>query len=671
MRAVLTTLALAVLLWAAPACQPDNPAPGASKAASVAPAASRPPPASPTPAAAGTAAAPAGTPGVAAMATMPPRRVEPPATAMTAADFPAPPDRDLLTLARQLRGYGATPPSPPAPRGRQVGDETDFWTLNYPRREMVRKRFRLAAKSENAYWWVEDGLRVADTDLQSTARAAEEQVYPRVSAAFGAIPELGSGGNRGHIITARIPGVGGYVSGADPYPAAVSPYSNEVDAIYINAEVAPFGEETYLRILAHELQHAIHWHADPSEETWLNEGLSELAVTEAGYSPPGSMFRYLRRPDVSLVNWPNELGGSVGLNYGAAALFAHYLRERYAAGSGLQDLLAEQQDGIAGVDAFLESREAVAGDGQPAGFHSLFADWMVANLLDWEAGDYGYAGLDVAAEITRTQQVGDAGAMASLPQYGVDYVAITDGDGAATVHFEGAGITPLLPVDVPGGSCWWSNRGDSISSTLTRRLTAPQTDADGLERKLTFLRWYDIEEDWDYLYVAASTDGGATWDALPADGATDANPLGNSYGPGYTGAGDWQRAEVSLADYAGPETLVRFHYVTDDAIHGPGFCVRELAVSGDDGESGEWQADGFVLVNNRVRQDWIVWVIGDGPQPAVSRMSLRWDAGQQRYTGTAPVPAVGDGGRVVVAVAATAPATMQPGRYRVWATAGN
>ena len=291
---------------------------------------------------------------------------------MVAADFPTPPDRDLLELARQLRWNGVEPDPEPARFAGQslaVGAITDFWTLDYPRDKMVSNEFVLAAVSEHAYWWIEQGLKVDDDDLQRTVKEAEAEVYPGVTAVFGSAPGSAADPQRGHIINGRIPGVGGYVSGADPYPASVQPFSNGVPAIYINARDIPLGSREYLTVLAHELQHAIHWHADPTEETWLNEGLSELAVTEAGYSP-GSMRYYLQRPNASLVNWPNDLDGDIGLNYGAASLFAHYLRERYAPAGGLHDLLAGESNGIAAVDAFLMERGAETQSGDTADFRS-------------------------------------------------------------------------------------------------------------------------------------------------------------------------------------------------------------------------------------------------------------------------------------------------------------
>ena len=587
--------------------------------------------------------------------------------AMRAADFPTPPARDLRLLARQMRWRGAEPPAADtsAARDWQVGDVRDFWTLDYPKRTMVSNEFRLAAVSDSAYWWAGAGDTVADDALARTINEAESQVFPRVEAVFASGDEPA----RIHVVSGRIPGVGGYVSGSDWHPASVSPYSNEAPAIYINTRAVAYGDAGFLDILAHELQHAIHQEADASEATWLNEGLSELAATVAGYQA-GSIYHYLRRPDASLVNWPDELGQDVGLNYGAAALFIHYLREHYAPTGGLQDLLAIERDGIAAVDEFLSRRSATNAAGQPASFHTVFADWMVANLLDEDSGAHGYGNLDVSASITRRQPADEQDATDTLAQYGIDYVHVRDAKDGATVYFEGQDATPLLPTDVDG-NCWWSNRGDSISATLTRRLTVPDAAPDGSALKLTYRYWHDIEEEWDYLYVAASVDGGETWDVLQAAGTTDANPVGNSYGYGYTGASDgWQNGEASLAAYAGQDALLRFHYVTDDAINGPGMCVQDMRVTGDSAAAArDWKPDGFVLVNNRVRQDWIVWVIVDGPEPSATRMELARDSERGRRVGSVPVASL-SGGRLVVAVAPVAPATMTEAEYRLWVAPG-
>ena len=671
--------ALTLLLWFGAACEPEAPYPAEPSAATSAggvPAAMST--AAPTVAPTTSGAAPPVEPSAAAAGMVAPpvsdKDTKPPADAMTAADFPTPPERDLLLLARQLGRIDAdaTPTVEANPAALQVGDTRDFWVLDYPNLVMRSNRFRLAAVSDSAYWWLEDDARASDGDVQRTVQEAEARVFPSVAAVFAA-SEPGTPSHRRHVVSGRIPGIGGYVSGADLHHPDVSPYSNQADAIYINTRAARYGDAAFLHILAHELQHSIHQRADESEATWLNEGLAELAVKEAGYRV-GSIDYYLRRPDASLVNWPIALDGDVGLNYGAAALFAHYLREHYAPHGGLQDLLAIDADGIDAVDAFLAGRGARTADGIPADFHAVFADWIAANLLDWQSNPYGYDGLDVSASITRRQKSDDDDATAELAQYAIDYVELTDADDVTTLHFEGAAATPLLPVDVPG-ECWWSNRGDSISATLTLPLTVPAATPSASEPMLTYRYWHHIEENWDYLYLAASTDGGATWHVLPASGTTDANPVGNSYGRGYTGTSDgWQDGAASLADYAGKDISLRFHYVTDDAIHGPGLCLRDTRLSWADAAEklGEWQPDGFVLVNNRVRQDWIVWVIANAPPDAggsATRLELAWDAQCRCYAVSTPAPDA-SAGRLVVAVAATAPATMEPGEYRMWATAG-
>ena len=52
---------------------------------------------------------------------------------------------------------------------------------------------------------------------------------------------------------------------------------------------------------------------------------------------------------------------------------------------------------------------------------------------------------------------------------------------------------------------------------------------------------------------------------------------------------------------------------------GRGCCVQDIMISGDAdvGDTADWVPDGFVRANNQVRQDWIVWVIVDGPENLV------------------------------------------------------
>ena len=148
-----------------------------------------------------------------------------------------------------------------------------------------------------------------------------------------------------------------------------------------------------------------------------------------------------------------------------------------------------------------------------------------------------------------------------------------------------------------GAYSWWSNRGDHSDSTLTRAFDL----SDAKSATLKFSTWYDIEDGWDYAYVEASTDGGKTWQILPGQHTTDKNPVGNAFGPGWTGvsgvpgtrprqAPKWVNEQVDLTPFAGKEILVRFEMVTDDAVNEPGLLIDNIAIPEigyqDDGEAG-------------------------------------------------------------------------------------
>ena len=63
----------------------------------------------------------------------------------------------------------------------------------------------------------------------------------------------------------------------------------------------------------------------------------------------------------------------------------------------------------------------------------------------------------------------------------------------------------------------WGNAEDAIDTTLTRPLDLTAATAP----VLTFKTWFDIERWYDWGYVCVSTDGGATWEALPGDQTHD------------------------------------------------------------------------------------------------------------------------------------------------------
>jgi immune inhibitor A len=151
-----------------------------------------------------------------------------------------------------------------------------------------------------------------------------------------------------------------------------------------------------------------------------------------------------------------------------------------------------------------------------------------------------------------------------------------------------------------GANQWWSTRGDNLDTSMTRTfdLTGKSTAALDLKAR------YAIEEDFDYAYVQASTDGGASWTTL--DGTVGGKPFGRDADnqPALTGTtdGQWQDMHVSLDSLAGKSAQLRFRYKSDGGVAEAGFFADEITVTADgqpvftDGaESGAngWTLDGF------------------------------------------------------------------------------
>ncbi|MFQ6029190.1 MAG: hypothetical protein ACE5Q6_17060, partial [Dehalococcoidia bacterium] len=295
--------------------------------------------------------------------------------------------------------------------------------------------------------------------------------------------------------------------------------------------------------------------------------------------------------------------------------------------------------------------------GYAATFNDLFQDWVVANILDEDQGVYGYPNLEVQARAQQSvNQFSEINS--TIPQYSAEYLDLTSLAGPLRLRFQGPTETELLPVEVGAPGCWWSNSGDSISSTLTRSV-----DLRGQSQAtLQYQVWYNIEEDWDYGYVLVSVDQGKTWDLLATAHTSPENPIGNSFGVGYTGVSSgWLKESIDLQAYAGQEILLRFQYVTDDAVNGPGLCFRRISVpevGRFDNDDPGWQAAGFVLINNKVKQDYIVQVIQAGGDNQVTLLSLN-----QNNSGEMVVEPAAGIGRLMVAVAALAPQTQQGARY--------
>ncbi|HIE38530.1 MAG TPA: hypothetical protein EYP77_05590, partial [Anaerolineae bacterium] len=557
------------------------------------------------------------------------------------------PVHDPIALRALLAPDTAPSPLPTPVSGYQVGDHRRF------RLDSRSADAELVHVTEHVYVWLVVDVEADREALAAAADRFEAEVYPTVRRIFGSewTPGIDSDPHIS-ILHYEDPAddAAGWFSPEDELPRWIEPTSNETEMFYINLDGMEPGEDDYLAVLAHEFQHMIHWHNDRNEADWLDEGLAELACRVSGFDPGDNDDAFYRQPDTQLNRWPDD--GDTAAHYGAGYLFALYLWERL--GDGLiWDLAHHPANGMASLDAVLAAHESgVTAD-------ELFADWVLVNTLD--EGEYAYVHEDRKANLRMDERHDryPVSQETAVHPYATDYVELT-GPGEVLVHFQGTPQARLLPVDPPTGKTfWWSNQGNRSDARLIRRF-----DLSGLSSAtLRFWTWYDLEGEYDYVYLSASGDGGQTWEVLQGRYATRRG----DYGWGYTDRSDgWVEEEVDLSRHAGGAVWLRFDYVTDGSINGAGFLlddlsIPELGLTDPCEEVGEWQAEGFVLVEPVVPVRWVVQLIQfpttGGPQ--VRRMAL-----DERQAGQIELSLGSEAERALLVISALARGTTEPISYR-------
>ena len=545
-----------------------------------------------------------------------------------------PPDRDLEELATRLRGVTASDPSPATAAPLSQGAQDTFWITDLDDGSAHSIAATLHVVSDNAYWFVENDVDFDQQGLEEAAQIFESRVRPAVVRTFGDIRNPGIDGDpRLFVLHSKLNGAAGYFGSADAFPSNVHPHSNEREIIYMDIESLPPATDLYMAVIAHEFQHAVHFNHDTGEESWVNEGLSELASEVAGYRLQ-SPRAFLVRPDTQLNFWADESYDRIP-HYGASALFFRYLAQRVGGHRNLTDLITGPLDGIEGVDSFLNDHGLT--------FLEVFADWVIANYLDAEDERFGYQDHNLTVLPDRTLRPNNV-VQATQPQFSARYhkIDLSSSDGVLT--FKGDTSVRQVGADCEiGALCWWSGRGDGIDTMLTRELDLTGLD----EATLEFMVWYEIEEGWDYAYVEASDDDGRTWNILEGRHTTTDNPSGNAYGHGYTGLSDeWLQESIDLTPFAGGPVLLRFEYVTDDAVYLDGLLIDDLSIPELDlsiSPDNTWHSDGFSLAGDSLAQHFIVQIIQTAPDGSLQVSRLELDSRNH-----AEMNLVGGNGTVVV-----------------------
>lgn len=504
-----------------------------------------------------------------------------------------PPRRDLVDLARRYKVRPGTPtPDVPAVEA-VIGHERQFWVADSANKRYFQVKARLQRQSEHVDFYVQEGERVEDAAADRSLETIERRILPALTTELGA-DRLSLNKLRVTILNTRLRGLVGYYSSVDEYPGWVAPFSNERPLIVMSLGAGQPGSRTYDSRLAHELEHLLQWRLDPGEQTWVNEGTAEVAIRAVGLQPSGNYQSFLQRPDTQLTAWAEEVSDTPA-HYGAADLFFNYVAQRYGGYRAVGEILTRPERGTAGVEAGLR---AWTGDASLT-FEKVFVDWAIANWAnqpDAADGRYGYRNLQVRSREERLDAVPTRVA-GTVRQFGTRYYDIAR---ASALTVSAAPSVKLVAAAERSGPIWWSNRGDSTNARLTR-----EVDLTGVTRaRMSFALWHDLEKDYDYGYVSASRDGGATWTTLRGRTGSSSDPTGANYGVGFTGktGGQWLDEEVDLTPFGGAKALVRFELVTDDAYNGPGFCLDAIEVPEigwrDRADDAGWRADGFVRVRN-------------------------------------------------------------------------
>ena len=552
----------------------------------------------------------------------------------------------------------------------KVGDKEKFWILNGDTIQHNQITATLLYTTPHTYFWAQEGADVNQNDMKKLMDTFEEKIYPTDREFFGSEWTPGIDGDE-RIFIIYADGLGastaGYFNSTDSFNPAIKEYSNGHETFMISVTQDLADEYTYAT-LAHEFVHMIQFPSDRNDQSWINEGFAEVGAFINGYGVGGWDYAYADEPDLQLNDW-NAEPGTNGPHYGQSFLYLTYFLDRFGE-EATKALNTNPENGLSSVDDTLADLSITDPQtGKVITADDVFMDWAAALYLrDGGVGDgrFTYNNYPEAPQARNTESISTcpSGMLdRTVYQYGVDYINVNC-FGEHTIHFSGSTVSGLLPAEAYSGDyVYWSNRGDESDMTLTREF-----DFSGVSGPITFRyqTWFNIEEEWDYLYLEASTDGGQTWQIIQTPSGTDSNPSGNAYGWGYTGASNgWIQEEVDLSQFAGQKVQLRFEYVTDAAVNEEGLMLDNLSIdainytSDLEADNGGWEGAGFVRIQNVLPQTYRLTLIVKGDTTTVTHIALNADQ-------TAEIPvSLKPGEEAVLIVSGMTRFTTIPAPYQV------
>ncbi|MFN8412125.1 MAG: immune inhibitor A [Anaerolineales bacterium] len=580
------------------------------------------------------------------------------------------PENDVYELACRLQdkcNISTTLPPPSAPL--KVGTKQKFWLINADTNENFQIEATLLYVTPLTYFWAEDPSSVNKDDMKKLMDTFDQKIIPTDREFFGSEWTPGVDGDPHiYVLYAGNLGsnIGGYYSSSDEYNPEVRQYSNGHEA-YVLTSSQPLGDSYAYSTLAHEFVHMIQFPTDRNDVSWINEGFAELGAFLNGYDVGGADAYYVQSPDLQLNDWATNDSPDFGAHYGQSFLYLTYFLDRFGE-EATKALTANPVNDLASVDDTLKTLNATdAQTGKLITADDVFMDWAAAMYLkDGQVGDgrYTYHNYPDAPQTFDTETISScpqAALTRDVHQFGIDYINITC-SGDHTISFTGSTAVRMLPADPHSGLYTFAtNLGNESDMTLTREFDF--TNVSG-PVSLSFNTWYDLEKDYDYLFLEVSEDG-KNWQIVKTPSGTDENPSGNSYGWGYNGkTNDWITEDVDLSQYAGKKVQVRFEYITDAAVTGEGFLLDDVSVdavnykSDFETDDGGWDAQGFTRVQNVIPQTFRLSLIIKGADTTVQNIEVNADQ-------TAEIPfSLKDGESATLIVTGTTRYTRKSATYQ-------
>ncbi len=308
------------------------------------------------------------------------------------------PTEDFSVTKAKLEADGLWQKNRSVPENPQLGDTWDWYIWDLGGMPVAHlKPCTIRGVGDNVFVvvdddeWNVDGMdqtavdRIVDHfENQSVGQFPDQGIWDLNTSHFGDPPNNLDGQERIFLLYYRFDmSADGFFWVFDQYPDGSTAWaSNEADVIYMATDNGDPGGNYMLAVMAHEFQHLIQFNTDENEDTWVNEGLSELAMWLFGH--PDNISGFSQNTDNSLITW-----NGAWADYIKTYLWTLYMYEQFGGQALINDVSHNPANGMEGYRSSIEHL-----GGNPD-MGDILGDWSLANYLhDTSIGDgrYGYVG---------------------------------------------------------------------------------------------------------------------------------------------------------------------------------------------------------------------------------------------------------------------------------------